>query len=131
MVEGERLSEPVGLGQILPIVMKDIEKRMEANNEMNDTKNQKSRGWEFNRQINVSVLIQLLFLASLIVGSWVNLQRQLDLLQRDVSMLLQCQKELTQKLEVLSAKSISYEYRLQRLERSLLDAEHLQKNRYD
>ena len=35
-------------------------------------------GWSFNRQINLSVLVQLVLLASLIVGSWVNLQRQLD-----------------------------------------------------
>jgi hypothetical protein len=75
-----------------------------------------SRNWQFNRQINVSVLVQLVFLASLIVGSWVNLQRQLDLLQRDVTMLLQCQKDFTVKLELLSAKSISYEYRLRALE---------------
>ena len=39
-----------------------------------------SKSWQFNRQINVSVLVQLVLLASLIVGSWVNLQRQLDLL---------------------------------------------------
>ncbi len=50
-----------------------------------------SKSWQFNRQINVSVLVQLVLLASLIVVSWVNLQRQLDLLQHDVSMLLQCQ----------------------------------------
>ena len=86
---------------------------------MNDTKNQNQRAWQFNRQINVSVLVQLVFLASLIVGSWVNLQRQLDLLQRDVTMLLQCQKDYTQKLETLSAKSISYEYRLRALERQI------------
>lgn len=77
-----------------------------------------SKSWQFNRQINVSVLVQLAFLACLIVGSYVNLQRQLDLLQRDVSMLLQCQKSFEQKLEALSAKSISYEYRLQALEKS-------------
>ncbi len=55
-----------------------------------------SKSWQFNRQINVSVLVQLLLLASLIVGSWVNLQRQLDILQRDVNMLLQCQKNFEQ-----------------------------------
>jgi len=77
-----------------------------------------SKSWQFNRQINVSVLVQLAFLACLIVGSYVNLQRQLDLLQRDVSMLLQCQKSFEQKLEALSAKSISYEYRLQALEKA-------------
>ena len=69
--------------------------------------------------VNVSVLVQLVFLASLIVGSWVNLQRQLDLLQRDVTMLLQCHKDFTLKLETLSAKSISYEYRLRALEKQI------------
>jgi len=84
---------------------------------MSDMKNQNQRSWQFNRQINVSVLVQLVFLASLIVGSWVNLQRQLDLLQHDVTMLLQCQKNFTTKIETLSAKSISYEYRLRALEK--------------
>ena len=84
---------------------------------MKNKKNQNNRNWQFNRQVNVSVLIQLVFLASLIVGSWVNLQRQLDLLQRDVTMLLQCQKDFTNKIETLSAKSISYEYRLRAIEK--------------
>ena len=81
-----------------------------------------SKSWQFNRQINVSVLVQLVFLASLIVGSWVNLQRQLDLLQRDVSMLLQCQKNFEQKLEPLWSKSISYEYRLRAIEKEISKA---------
>jgi len=76
-----------------------------------------SKSWQLNRQINVSILIQLVLLASLIMGSWVNLQRQLDLLQRDVTMLLQCQKSFEQKLESLWSQSISYEYRLQALEK--------------
>ena len=78
-----------------------------------------SRNWQFNRQVNLSVLIQLVLLASLIVGSWVNLQRQLDLLQRDVTMLLQSQKNFEKKLEFLSAKSISYEYRIRAIEKTL------------
>lgn len=82
-----------------------------------------SRTWQLNRQINLSVLIQLVLLASLIVGSWVNLQRQLDLLQRDVTMLLQSQRNFQQKLELLSAKSLSYEYRLQAIEKVLSKAE--------
>ena len=82
-----------------------------------------SRSWQFNRRVNLSVLIQLVFLASLIVGSWVNLQRQLDLLQRDVTMLLQCQKDFTAKLETLSAKSISYEYRLRAIEKRVSEAD--------
>jgi len=57
------------------------------------------------------------------VGSWVNLQRQLDLLQRDVTMLLQYQRDSQQKLELLSAKSISYEYRLRALEKHMPEAD--------
>jgi hypothetical protein len=76
-----------------------------------------TKGWRLNRQINLSVIVQLVLLASLIVGSWVNLQRQLDLLQRDVSMLLQSQNKLQQKLESLWTKTISHEYRLQAIEK--------------
>jgi hypothetical protein len=75
-----------------------------------------SRNWRFDRRITLSGLIQLIFLASLIVGSWVNLQRQLDLLQHDVTYLCQCQENVEQKLESLWSKSISYEYRLRALE---------------
>ena len=77
-----------------------------------------SQNWRLNRQINLSVLVQLIFLATLIVGTWVNLQSQLDLLQHDVTMLLQCQKNFERKIESLSAKSISYEYRLRALEKA-------------
>jgi len=77
----------------------------------------RSRSWRLNRQISISVIMQLIFLASLIVGSWLNLQRQLDLLQRDVGMLLQSQSSLERKIESLWTKSISYEYRLQAIEK--------------
>ncbi len=82
-----------------------------------------SRSWRFNRQVNLSVLVQLVLLASLIVGSWANLQGQLDLLQRDVTYLCRCQKDLQRKLESLSAKSISYEYRLRALEKRIANAD--------
>ncbi|MHC4088160.1 MAG: hypothetical protein ACYSU5_23585 [Planctomycetota bacterium] len=118
-----RLSESMRLGQVLPEVMRNVKERVEANSKMNDTKFEKSRIWEFNRQINVSVLVQLVFLASLIVGSWVNLQRQLDLLQHDVTLLLQCQKNFDVKLESLSATSISYEYRLRALEKRVSEVD--------
>lgn len=82
-----------------------------------------SNRWQFNRQVNVSVLIQLVLLASLIVGSWVNLQRQLDMLQRDVGMLLQCQKDFVAKVESLEDKSIVYEYRLRAVEKQVCKTE--------
>jgi hypothetical protein len=82
-----------------------------------------SKSWQFNRQINVSVLVQLVLLGSLILGSWVNLQRQLYLLQRDVGMLLQSQRSFEKKLESLWDKSISYEYRLRTIEKHLTKAD--------
>jgi hypothetical protein len=78
-----------------------------------------SKSWRLNRQINLTVLVQLVFLTSLIVGSWINLQCQLDLLQHDVTTLLESQKSFQQKLESLSAKSITYEYRLRAIEKHI------------
>ena len=79
----------------------------------------KDIGWRLNRQVNISVLVQLLFLASLIVGSWVNLQRQLDLLQHDVSILLESNQKFQEKLERLSVKSVATDYRLKAVEKSI------------
>ena len=76
-----------------------------------------SKGWRVNRQVGVSVFIQLVFLASLIVGSWVNLQRQLDLLQHDVKLILETQKDSGEKFEALTEKAIAYEYRLRAVEK--------------
>ena len=73
--------------------------------------------WRLDRRVNLSVLLQLTVLASLILGSWVNLQRQLDLLQHDVSTLLQSQRQFQEKLELLSERSYSYEYRLHAMEK--------------
>jgi len=76
-------------------------------------------GWRLEKQVNLSMLVQLVLLASLIVGSWVNLQRQLDLMQRDVGMLLKNQEEIQQKIDLLQVKSISYEYRLRAVEKCI------------
>ena len=76
-----------------------------------------SKSWRLNKQINVSVLIQLVLLVSLILGSWINLQRQLFLLQKDVSTLLAGQEKLEEKIESLWSKSISHEYRLRSIEK--------------
>jgi hypothetical protein len=78
-----------------------------------------SKGWRVNRQVGVSVFIQLIFLASLIVGSWVNLQRQLDLLQHDVRLILEQQQAFSEKSESLQEKSIACEYRLRAVERAI------------
>ena len=78
-----------------------------------------SKSWRLNRQINLSVIVQLMLLASLILGSWLNLQRQLDLLQRDVTMLLESHDRLQEKLESLWTQNLSHEYRLQAVEKHI------------
>ncbi|MBP8910242.1 MAG: hypothetical protein KBI32_01915 [Phycisphaerae bacterium] len=78
--------------------------------------------WRLDRRVNLSVLLQLMVLASLILGSWVNLQRQLGLLQHDVATLLHSHKEFQQKLEMLAARSLASDYRLQAVEKQLADS---------
>lgn len=78
-----------------------------------------STKWQINKQINISIIIQLIFLASLIVGSWVNLQKQLSLLQYDVNYL--CKKQTSAELTIheLDNKCIKFEYRIRSLEKHL------------
>jgi len=82
---------------------------------MNGTTKQR---WRFDRRVNVSTAVQLVLLASLIIGSWVNLQRQLALLQRDVGVLVENYRRLDARLERLHEASISHEYRLQTMEQT-------------
>ncbi|MHC4265139.1 MAG: hypothetical protein ACYSUK_04310 [Planctomycetota bacterium] len=77
------------------------------------------KGWQLNRRVSLSFLVQLVFLASLIISSWVNLQRQLDLLQKDVGYLCDCQKEIKNKLDMMSEKTVAHEYRLRTVERQI------------
>ncbi|MDH4203463.1 MAG: hypothetical protein OEV87_11300 [Phycisphaerae bacterium] len=72
--------------------------------------------WRLQRQVSVSVFFQLITLAALIVTSWVNLQRQLDLVSHDVKQLLTAQEKLCDKLETLQERTIAHEYRLQTIE---------------
>ena len=78
---------------------------------------EEEQSWRVNRQVGLSVFIQLIFLASLIVGSWVNLQRQLDLLGHNVRLILETQKASGEKFEALQEKAIACEYRLRAVER--------------
>lgn len=82
-----------------------------------------TKGFYLNRQVSLSFIVELVLLASLIVGSWVNLQRQLDGLQRDVKMLLENQKRFSARVEVIGEKTIAMEYRIRALESSNVSGE--------
>lgn len=73
--------------------------------------------WRVEKKVGVSVLVQLVTLAGLIVGSWVNLQRQLDLVSHDVKQLLAAQDKFCAKVESLQERAVAQEYRLRNLER--------------
>ena len=75
--------------------------------------------WQFRKEVNLSMVVQLCLIASLIVGSWVNLQRRIDALQRDVESLLAGQERFAGKVERLSADGVRNEYRLQAIESAL------------
>ena len=76
--------------------------------------------WHISRQLGVSVFVQLVLLASLIIGTWVNLQRQLCLLQNNIEQLISVQQKFQEKVESLNTMCIGYEYRLQAIEKDEL-----------
>jgi len=90
--------------------------------EMAEAEN-KNRQWNFNRQVDLSVLVQIIFLAALIVGTWVNLQKQLAGLQYDITRLIETQRQFQERIEELNRASICYEYRLRAIEKHLPGAD--------
>jgi hypothetical protein len=70
---------------------------------------------QFERRVSVSLILQLVTPAALILGSWINLQRQLDLVAHDVKLLLNNQEKFTSRLEVLQEKTLSHDYQLRAL----------------
>jgi len=82
-----------------------------------------AKGFYLNRQVSLSFIVELVLLASLIVGSWVNLQRQLDGLQRDVKMLLENQKGFSGRVEDIGERTMAMEYRIKALESSNVSGE--------
>lgn len=85
---------------------------------MTQNKNNHQR-WVFNKQINLSIIVQLSFLAILIIGTWVNLQKQLTILQHDMTRLIQTQQQFQQKIEMLDKAGICFEYRLKTIEKTM------------
>ena len=77
---------------------------------------ERNNRWRLERRVSVSVLVQLLTLAGLIVGNWVNLQRQLDLVSHDVKQLLTTQEKFCDKLEHFQECTLANEYRLRTVE---------------
>ena len=78
----------------------------------------RENGWRLQRRVSVSVFFQLITLATLIVGSWVNLQRQLVIVSHDVKQLLAAQEKFCERLDTLQERTIAHEYRLRHVEQA-------------
>jgi len=87
---------------------------------MTQNNNNRQR-WIFNKQINLSIIVQLLFLAILIIGTWVKLQKQLTILQHDMTRLIQTQQQFQKRIELLDKANICFEYRLIAVEKTIKD----------
>ncbi len=83
----------------------------------------KNGGWRIDRRLGISTVVQLVLLAGLIIGSWVNLQRQLALLQRDVAELVETCKGSDEQIEDVKNRYMSHEYRIRVIEQKVSDSD--------
>jgi hypothetical protein len=76
----------------------------------------KDNRWRFDRQLNLTMLVQLALLASLILGQWMDTQRRLDRVSYDVAKLSERVSRFGERLDGVSEKTIRHEVRLSTLE---------------
>jgi hypothetical protein len=79
----------------------------------------RQNAWQFKREVNLSMVLQLCLMASLVIGSWLNLERRIDALQHDVDTLLKGQDRFSGRVEELSAASARNQYRLEAIEKTV------------
>lgn len=75
--------------------------------------------WQFKKEVNLSMVLQLCLMASLVIGSWLNLERRIDALQHDVETLLKGQDRFSGRVEELSADTVRTKYRLEAIEKAM------------
>lgn len=72
--------------------------------------------WRMDRQVNLAMLIQLVLLASLIVGQWMDTQRRLDRVSYDVIQLSEQLDRFGERLDTIGEKTTAHDVRLSVLE---------------
>jgi hypothetical protein len=75
--------------------------------------------WRLDRHLNVAMLVQLVLLASLILGHWMDSQRRLDRVSYDVLRLGEQLERFSERLENVSDKTIAHEERMRSIERQV------------
>ena len=76
----------------------------------------KTNGWVFRREVTIGVLLQLVVLAVMVLAGWVNLQKQLAIIQHDLGRVLQTQQEMRVQMELLSRQVQGHEFRIKSIE---------------
>jgi hypothetical protein len=72
--------------------------------------------WRMSRQVNVSMVVQVALLASLIVGNWVDGQRRMDRLGYDMTRVIEQVRQISERMDSVNERTISHEYRLRAVE---------------
>lgn len=76
----------------------------------------KRKPWRMSREVNVSMVIQVVLLASLIVGNWVDGQRRMDRLGYDMTRVIEQVRQINERMDAVNERTISHEYRLRAAE---------------
>ena len=72
--------------------------------------------WRFRREVTLGTLLQLVVLLAMVMASWSNLQRELAVIHRDLTQLIESNREQLQRIETLVRRVEHHEYRLGRIE---------------
>jgi len=79
-------------------------------------RNHENKGWTFRREVTFGVLLQLTVLVVMALAGWVNLQKQLAIIQHDLIRVLRAQQQVQTQIEYLSHQVQQHEYRISGLE---------------
>ena len=73
--------------------------------------------WSFRREITLGTLLHLTALVIVLAAGWSNLQKELALIQHDLSQLITANSQLQKNIGILSDHIQNHEYRLMALEK--------------
>ena len=74
------------------------------------------RAWSFRREITLGALLQVITLLLALIIGWTNLQKELALLRREISVLARTSEQLREQLDRLNGQCQEHEFRLKALE---------------
>ncbi len=77
-----------------------------------------SRSWQFRREITLGAVVQLIVLAGMVIAGWSNLQKELALIRRELTLLSERSIQIQQHMEKLDTQCREQEYRIRMIEKA-------------